>query len=90
MEGLFHRDIFVHILRTPEGVEEQESQTDNDHPVALEVTDAAQTIDNGVLEQGEDATATHQGHEDARGFFSVFAQAFHSEVEDATPHHGGA
>lgn len=70
---LIHLDVFVDVLRTPEGVEEQEGEANDNHPVALEIADTAQAVNDGVLEQGQDATTADQSHEDARSLFGVLA-----------------
>ena len=84
---LFGGNVFVDVLAAPESIEEDVGEAGNDNPVAAHI---AYTVSNIILYERQDAATADQCHEDAAGHGCVFAQAFGGEVENGSPHNGGA
>ena len=82
---LFHRNVFVDVLASDEGVEQDVGGAGDDHDVACHV--AAGPVGDEALETDHDGEAEYHRHERAGGDGGVFAEAFSGEVEDGTPHH---
>ncbi len=80
---LFDRNIAIHILATPEGIEKDVGKAKYDQPIAAHKAD---TIGEHVLEEGQNATTANKCHEDTACHGSIFTQSFGREVEDGTPH----
>ena len=87
---LFCGNVLVDILAAPEGIEEYIGKAYHHNPVAGLIACRTEDIHHSIHEQGEDAAAAHQRHEETGGTFGVFTQAFDSKVEDSAPHHRGA
>ena len=84
---LFDRNIAIHILATPEGIEKDVGEAEDDQPVAAYKANA---IGEHILEEGQDAATADESHENTACHGSVFTQSLSREVKDGTPHDRGA
>ncbi len=81
--GFVNRDVGVDVLRPEATVVKEEEQHPGYNPIAVHITYG---VAHPILNKRHDATAANHHHKQAGCFGSVFAKAFNSKVENATPH----
>ena len=86
---LFCGNVLVDILAAEEGVENHVNEHGEDDHIA-DAQRADRGTDDGVLDQRQDTAADDHHHEDTGSFLSILSKSLSRQVEDATPHDGGA